>query len=228
MDHSHGVFSRFRMTIGAVFLMPISLMVLFLLSTARVPTARAWPEAPATAPATRPPGPAFVKPGGTGALCLQAAPCGSIQYAIEQSVSGNGDTIYVAEGTYTGTGAAVITITKSITLYGGWDGKLTDPVQREPEAYRTILDGEGQRRVVHIVGPITVTLDGLDITGGYVAGSDGAGIYALIACVTLQNCRVYGNTATGTAEQVGVSTCGARTICWYPTAFSPTPAAVSA
>ena len=118
MDHSHGVFSRFRMTIGAVFLMPISLMVLFLLSTARVPTVQAWPEAPAT----RPPGPAFVKPGGTGTLCLQAAPCGSIQYAIEQSVPGNGDTIYVAEGTYTGTGAAVITITKSITLYGGWDG----------------------------------------------------------------------------------------------------------
>ncbi len=34
----------------------------------------------------------------------------------------DGDTIYVAGGRYTGTGAAVVTVTKSIILYGGSDG----------------------------------------------------------------------------------------------------------
>ena len=200
MDHSHGVFSRFRMTIGAVFLMPISLMVLFLLSTARVPTVQAWPEAPAT----RPPGPAFVKPGGTGTLCLQAAPCGSIQYAIEQSVPGNGDTIYVAEGTYTGTGAAVITITKSITLYGGWDGSPVGEISRDPQSFTTRIDGEDLRRGVFISGTIAPTLDGLLVIngnasglGGYTTYDAGGGIYVNKAAALISHCTIISNTAKG-------------------------------
>lgn len=118
----------------------------------------------------RPVGPAFVRPGGTGAWCLQADPCGSLQAAINQSQPGNGDTIYVATGTYTGTGPAVITLTRSITLYGGWDGAANGPIVRDPQLYPTVLDGELARRVISITGDITPTIEGFIIKRGNATG----------------------------------------------------------
>ena len=175
---------------------------LFLLLLVPVSTTHAWPVMPMptpTPPATRLPGPAFVKPDGTGGWCLQDDPCGSIQYAIDQCEPGNGDTIYIAGGVYTNTGETVITITKSITLYGGWDGEATGAVVRDPDTYTTTLDGENARRGVYISGGITVTLDGLHITRGNASGSDvegrGGGAYIVTATVTIANCHIYSNTA---------------------------------
>jgi len=109
----------------------------------------------------------FVRPDGTGTLCTQASPC-PLQTALAQAT--DGDTIYVAGGTYTGSGSAVITVTRSITLYGGWDGAASGPVVRVPEAHPTTLDGEGARRVVYISGTITPTLDGFTIARGNATG----------------------------------------------------------
>jgi hypothetical protein len=53
----------------------------------------------------------------------------------------------------------VVTVTKSITLYGGWDGTTTTPPVRDPDAHPTTLDGEGVRRVVYISESISPTLD---------------------------------------------------------------------
>ena len=75
------------------------------------------------------PGDLFVTPTGSGD-CSQASPC-ALQTAL--STATNGDTIYIAGGTYNGAGAAVITVTKSITLYGGWDGATTIPPVRDPD-----------------------------------------------------------------------------------------------
>ena len=58
----------------------------------------------------------FVKPGGSGTACTQLTSC-ALQTALDQAA--DGDTVYVATGIYTGAGGAVITVTKSITLYGG-------------------------------------------------------------------------------------------------------------
>jgi len=113
------------------------------------------------------PGDLFVKPDGSGTACSQASPC-ALQTALAQA--SDGDTIYVAGGTYTGTGAAVITVTKSITLYGGWDGAASGPVVRDPAAYPTLLDGEGARRVIYISGDITPTLNGFIIARGNGTG----------------------------------------------------------
>jgi len=175
---------------------------LFLLLLVPVSTTHAWPVTPMPSPippATRLPGPAFVKPDGTGGWCLQNDPCGSIQYAIDQCEPGNGDTIYIAGGIYTGTGETVITITKSITLYGGWDGGATGAVVRDPDTYVTMLDGENTRRGVFVSGTVTVTLDGLRITRGNASGSDvegqGGGAYIVTATVTIANCHIYSNTA---------------------------------
>lgn len=167
----------------------LTLTLLAVLSSTQ--TARAWPPDPPRS------GPAFVKPGGAGASCLQAAPCGSIQYAIDNAEPGNGDTVYIAAGTYTGTGAAVITITKNITLYGGWDGAGSGQVARNPAVHITTLSGEGARRVVFINGNITVVIDGLTVTQG-LDNSRGAGLYAQGANLTLKGVVVSDNVLTNT------------------------------
>ncbi len=143
----------------------------------------------------------FVSPGGSGTACSQAAPC-SLQTALAQAH--DGDTLYLAEGTYTGTGTAVITLTKSITLYGGWDGTTTTPVARDPDAHPTLLDGEGQRRVVYITGTIAPVLDGLVIThgnavglGGFSSYDAGGGIYVHQADVLIRNCTIISNAVQG-------------------------------
>ena len=122
----------------------------------------------------------FVTLGGSGTTCSQATPC-PLQTALVQA--SDGDTIYVAGGTYTGTGSAVVTVTKSIILYGGWDGTLSDPVVRDPVGYPSTLDGEGARRVVHISGDITPTVDGFVIARGNATGltTDCPGIHGTAA-----------------------------------------------
>jgi hypothetical protein len=137
---------------------------------------------------------------GAGTACLQDAPC-ALQTALAQATGG--DTIYVAQGTYTGTGAAVVTITQSITLCGGWDGTTTTPVVRASQTYPTTLDGEGQRRVVYIpeqsFAYITPTLEGLRLTNGSASGpfvtGSGGGICAQRANLLISGCQIYGNTA---------------------------------
>lgn len=143
----------------------------------------------------------FVKPGGTGVECSQTNPC-DLQTALSQA--NDGDAIYLAQGTYTGTGAAVITITKSITLYGGWNTSYTE---RNPEMYPSRLDGEGTRRVVFITGTVTPTIDGFIITGGNATGlggslfgSDaGGGIYSYAAAPVIQNNTITDNIASAQA-----------------------------
>jgi len=133
----------------------------------------------------------FVKPIGSGSACTQMTPC-ALQTALGQAV--DGDTLYVAGGVYTGTGGAVITVTKSITLAGGWDG-LVGTMVVDPATYPTTLNGEGARRVVYISGDITPTLDGLRITNGW-ASIGGGGIYAYSAHPIVNGCQVYSNSAT--------------------------------
>lgn len=130
----------------------------------------------------------FVSPTGSGDACTQAAPC-ALQTALDGAAAT--DTIYSAEGIYTGSGGAVISLTKSITLYGGWDGTATTPVVRDPETYPTILHGEDVRRGVYISGSITPTLDGFIISGG--AGANGGGVYVFNAAPLLQNNVITAN-----------------------------------
>ncbi len=139
----------------------------------------------------------FVMSGGSGD-CSQASPC-DLPSALIQA--GDGDSIYVAEGTYTGAGGAVITVTQSISLYGGWDGTTTMPVVLDPEMYPTTLDGEDARRVLYIVGAIFPTVEGFIITRGnantasYLAGN-GGGIFSEVASPIIRNNTIVSNTAS--------------------------------
>ncbi len=136
----------------------VSLLILGLFLTGLAHVARG---APPTA------GPLFVQPNGTGTACTQSVPC---DLATALAKATDGSTLYLAGGTYTGTGAAVITVTASLTIYGGWDGASTGPVVREPQAYPSRIDGEMQRRGIYIAGDVTPTLEGLVIQRGNGTG----------------------------------------------------------
>ncbi|MFQ6099686.1 MAG: right-handed parallel beta-helix repeat-containing protein [Anaerolineae bacterium] len=126
-------------------------------------------------------------------------PCATVQQAVDQALAG--DTVKVAQGTYTGSGANVVSITESLTLQGGYT--TTNWLESDPVARPTILDGEGSRRVVHITGPVTVTLDGFRLINGFVNNGDGSGLYVYTATVTLANGRVYGNRTDGVGNDGG-------------------------
>jgi len=113
------------------------------------------------------PGMLFVRPDGAGNACAQAHPC-ALQTALSQAA--DGDVLVLASGAYVGSGAAVVTVTESISILGGWDGAASGPVVRDAELYLTTLDGQGQRRVVHISGTITPTLSDLTIANGNASG----------------------------------------------------------
>ena len=147
------------------------------------------------------PGTQFVKVGGSGTLCAQAQPC-DLQMALAQAISG--DVIYVAGGTYTGSGGAVVTVTKNITLYGGWDGATTAPPIRDPAAYPTVLDGENQRRGVYVGIGGALTLDGFTVTRGH-SGCCCGGIAADLASLTVRNCQITGNSTSGDGGGVFVN-----------------------
>ena len=105
----------------------------------------------------------FAAPSGGGTDCTQAQPC-ALQTALSQA--SDSDTIYVAAGTYTGTGTAVISVTKSITLCGGWDGSPSGMVVRDLGVYIAVLDGGNARRVAYITGTVSPILEGLTLQNG--------------------------------------------------------------
>jgi parallel beta-helix repeat protein len=141
-------------------------------------------------PAHADPSNLFVKPKSVG-TCTMSSPC---LLGTALSMATDGDRIYLSQGTYVGGGGAVVTLTKSITLYGGWNGLAGRTIVRDPVLYPSTLDGAGQRRVVYVTESITVALDGLHIANG--SAFKGAGIYADNSRLTVQNCHLYSNTAS--------------------------------
>lgn len=147
---------------------------------------------------------------GSGTACTQDAPC-TLQTALAQAAGG--DAIYVATGTYTSTQNPLLDINKSVAIYGGWNGGPMNPgIVRWPEAFPTVLNGEGARRVVRINGPYSVTLDGLGIGGGLPLDTNG-GAGVLIsggAHVTIRHCGI-GLNYVGMTDGGGVRVDGAST-----------------
>ncbi len=149
----------------------------------------------------------FVSPDGLFGICTQNDPC-TLHTAMMQA--NDGDTVYVAQGTYTDTGEAVVQVTKSITFYGGWDGAASGPVVRDPESYPTILDGENTRRGVDLdgrLGTITPTVDGFVIANGNAAHASpnsgrGGGIHSMGATPRIAH-NVITNNVAGPSDADG-------------------------
>ncbi len=147
----------------------------------------------------------FVGVSGTGTACTQASPC-TLATAIAQAT--NGDTVYVAAGTYTGTGEQVVALGKSITLQGGWDGAGGGAVEVDPTANLTTLDGQHARRVITATscnpvirglsirrGNATGLTAGCTLAFGYAAGC-GGGILTVNSVPTIEGNHIMDNVAS--------------------------------
>jgi len=129
---------------------------------------------------------------------LSVTPCYTTVQAAVDAVDDPADEIRVAAGIYTGVNAygglaQVVYISKTLTLRGGYNADFS---VRDPDIYTTTLDAQNNGRVVYITGSgITVTVDGLEITNGEIAYSDGdgAGIYVRNATAIISGCRVHNN-----------------------------------
>ena len=101
--------------------------------------------------------------------CLSpTTPCATIAGGLGKASSG--DTVYVAEGTYTGSGNEVILIDKNITISGGWDASFVT------QTGMSIMNGETARRGVTISSGTVTSLDHLTIQNGNKTGG-GGGIF---------------------------------------------------
>jgi hypothetical protein len=148
----------------------------------------------------------FVKPAGSGSACSQAAPC-TLASALAQAL--DGDTLYLAQGTYLGSGnGAVVTVTHSISLYCGWDGSTASPPVRNAATYVSVLDGEGQRRGIYTARGLQVTVDGCTVLRGNATSGDnpgrGGGIYIFDTVALLAHNVISGSLASGLAGQNGL------------------------
>ena len=150
----------------------------------------------------------FVDDTGSGTSCTQASPC-SLATAIGKADAEMN--IYLAAGTYFGTGDEVVLITSDnvINLYGGWNGTTVNPPVRNPDTYVSIIDGQGLRRGIKIVfshsPALSPVITGLTITGGNgsivptdckLSSSEdgcGGGIYSYYASPNIYSNKIHGN-----------------------------------
>lgn len=151
----------------------------------------------------------YVDDAGSGDGTSWATPYGNIVAAVDAATAG--DEIWIKQGTYAI--ASTININKAITLYGGFPD-TGSPVlgDRDPILFPSTIDG--QSNVQHCLDLIggSITLDGLEITGGnhnttmspaHYLGGGGVAIYTSHNN-TIRNCKIYSNASNNAAAGVAV------------------------
>lgn len=108
----------------------------------------------------------FVSSTGSETPCIQSNPC---YPDLALTYADPGDTIYFMQGTYTRVSDPMLTITKGVTMMGGWDGSPTGAVVVDPEAYPTVFDGVDTYRIFEIneTSGNQVTISGFTFINGY-------------------------------------------------------------
>src|SRR5205807_1049692 len=91
-----------------------------------------------------------------GAPCANATAIASIQQAVNGASSG--DEIRIANGTYTGSGAAVAATGMPLTLAGGYPGGASGWGTPGIDPSVTVIDGQGARPGIMVQGAINVTV----------------------------------------------------------------------
>ena len=132
-------------------------------------------------------GPWYVSPtGNDGNNCLSpATACATINGALDKASSG--DTVYVAEGTYIGTGSEVLLINKDIMVSGGWDAGFS------AQSGISTIDGQGARRGVTVQSGVTATIQHFTLQNGNVTGNGGGVNNA--GTLTIIESSITGNVA---------------------------------
>lgn len=150
------------------------------------------------------------------------SPCRTINYAVNQAVSG--DTILVAEGTYTTPGSCIVgtavmcVFAKELTILGGFT--TSNWSTANPIANPTIIDGQNSNRPVLLDGRTlsyspTIRVEGFTVQNGFIQGANsgstfqkssfGGGLLAETGRFILRDLIFQNNTAQGgnTNELVG-------------------------
>lgn len=94
--------------------------------------------------------------------------CSSMNGAIGKAA--DGDTIFVAEGVYLGSGNEVVLVDKDLDLSGGWDVSFTT------QDRISTIEGENLRRGITVDSDVSSTIEFLDVQNGYTT-STGGGIH---------------------------------------------------
>lgn len=160
----------------------------------------------------------------TGDCSSPATPCRTIQYAVNQSSSG--DTILVAQGVYTETNldpcrflrtkSVVCFIDKRLIIRGGYS--TTNWGEADPIRNPTIIDGENSHRGVAVVGyqaaDAHLEMTGFTIRNCRVEGpayandptpiTIGGGMMVLHASVTLRDMVFRNNKVQGLSVSAGI------------------------
>ncbi len=150
----------------------------------------------ANAPSNR-----YLSPSGTdnqNDCTIATAPCGTWQHALDSAQAG--DAILAAGGIYTDITVSdqvtqVAVISQSVTIQGGYTDTFAEPP--DPAANPTILDPQGQGRVLTIRDAGQVTLSGLELVNGATSGQAdrGGGLYAISTTLTVADSVVSKNRA---------------------------------
>ncbi len=115
----------------------------------------------------------YVAPSGndSNSCKLPASPCASINAAINKAA--DSDIVFVAVGTYVGTGTEVVLLNKSLTLSGGWNSNFTQRIGR------STIDGQNTRLGIRTYPnsfPTSMSISNFTIRKGY-SWDLGGGIY---------------------------------------------------
>jgi hypothetical protein len=109
------------------------------------------------------------------------------------AVGGTKTQMWIAAGTFTDTAAG--TITDDVAIYGGFTGTETNLSQRDADANKVFLDGEGSRRTLRLTGG-PIMIDGVTFTNGVPGAGDnhGGGIHKSGSFdVTITDCNFFEN-----------------------------------
>jgi hypothetical protein len=163
----------------------------------------------------------------TGNCSSPSSPCRTIQYAVNQSASGN--VILVAQGTYTYSAATdtcsflqtpsvVCIVNKSLTILGGYS--TSNWSTANPAANLTVIDGQSSRRGVAVIRSSATTflnMEGITVQNARVLTTSGSpqgiggGMWVVGGTVTLRDMIFRNNQAVGanTASGAGGEVAGA-------------------
>jgi len=113
--------------------------------------------------------------------------CSTMNGAIGKAA--DGDTIFVAEGVYIGSGSEVVLVDKDLALSGGWDATFT------MQDRISTIDGENLRKGITVNSDVTATIQLFDVKYGFTTSS-GGGIHNS-GILDIVNVTVSDNTARG-------------------------------
>jgi hypothetical protein len=119
-----------------------------------------------------------------------AAPCATIQAAVDRAASG--DAVRVARGTYTATGAEVVLINKNMALSGGWDQNFTS------QSGTSEVNGQSSRSGIVVYAGAVADVLRFTVSKGIAGRYPTGGVYVMNGGVlTLRNSEVRNNSSGG-------------------------------